>query len=168
MNTLNVFRQGYRLKKYFLENFCQFFRNIKYAFQRIKYGFCERDVWDLYSYWCRLIPAQLKYLAENHYAHPYDMSDDQWYNWLYETAYLIEYADPEGKNIKMPYWDLLYDKYLKSGSLGAQTLTKEQQEEKEILYKYHHAEVASIERHCRDNLKKGMKKITDRFYDLWD
>ena len=48
-NKLNLFTYGYYPGTPF-QNIKQFFRNIKFCFQRCIKGYCDKDVWDMDIY----------------------------------------------------------------------------------------------------------------------
>ena len=50
--------------------------NIKYAYQRIKYGWCEKDTFDIDTWFLNVIPQMLKYFRDNFHSHPVFMLDN--------------------------------------------------------------------------------------------
>lgn len=50
---MNILKFGYSPWKYpsnWFENIRQFFRNIKFAYQRVTRGYADPDIWDFDSY----------------------------------------------------------------------------------------------------------------------
>ena len=78
-NELNVFHYGYHSHKpkYWFSNIKQFFTNIKYAYQRATKGFCTHDVWDLDTYYARLISSSLKEFRQNISKFSYNVTEDK-------------------------------------------------------------------------------------------
>jgi len=73
LNELNVFKYDYASLKYlksWFTNIKQFFRNIKWAWQRATKGYCDRDAWNLDSYYLQLFYHTLKHLAKNTHGYP--------------------------------------------------------------------------------------------------
>ena len=50
-------------------------RNIKHAYQRIRYGYCDRDVWSIDWWFLSVIPNMLEDLKETTHGYP-SMPDD--------------------------------------------------------------------------------------------
>lgn len=46
-------------------NIQEFFREIKYFFQRGRRGYSDRDLWDINEYLATIIPPMMRYLKEN-------------------------------------------------------------------------------------------------------
>jgi len=86
MNNLNVFSYGYYNWRCPLRNIKQFFRNIKYAYQRATRGFCDQDAWSLDSFYSELFYQTLNHLAENAYGSPYELELEEWQAILKEMA----------------------------------------------------------------------------------
>ena len=69
-DLLNVFTYGYVSWRCPLTNIKQFFRNIKYAYQRITKGYCDQDKWNLNTYLSNLLYLSLTDLSEHHCGFP--------------------------------------------------------------------------------------------------
>jgi len=97
-NNLNVLTYSYSPWRYpsnWCSNLKQFFRNIKYAHQRITQGYCDQDVWNLDSYYSELFYKTLKELANTTHGYPgygefadteTESGYDKWVNYLNEMA----------------------------------------------------------------------------------
>lgn len=97
-NNLNVLTYGYLPKTYLPNwgrNLWQFFRNIKYAYQRVTRGFCDQDVWSLSDFYSELFYQSLNHLANTTIGCPaggeFEDSDnitgfEKWQNCLKEMA----------------------------------------------------------------------------------
>jgi len=86
---LNVFRDSYlpwRRITNWPGNIKQFFRNIKYAVQRVRYGFCEADTWNLDEHLGVLISNMLVELADNTHGYPYGYTVEEWDKFLRDMA----------------------------------------------------------------------------------
>ena len=75
-NNLNVFRYGY-LKKRPLSNIRQFFRNVKYAYQRSTKGYCDYDLWNLGDTILHLINQSLKEFTAKTEGYPIRFSESE-------------------------------------------------------------------------------------------
>lgn len=50
--------------------------NIKYAYQRIKYGWCVKDTFDIDTWFLNVFPQMLRYFRDNLHGHPVFILDD--------------------------------------------------------------------------------------------
>lgn len=108
MNNLNVF--GYNIQslkriKSWPYNIKQFFRNIKYAYQRITKGYCDADCWALDSFYSELFYHTLKQLADKTHGMPGKWSlegkaFDDWENYLREMA--EHFLNTQEDNLDIP------------------------------------------------------------------
>lgn len=72
-NKLNILTFGYipcKTVAAIKSNFYQFFKNIKYAYQRIIRGYADCDRWNIDNYIAYLLPAMLMDLRENGNSYP--------------------------------------------------------------------------------------------------
>ena len=108
------------MKKIKLINQKDFFREIKYAYQRIRYGFDERIYWEFDSYFAQFIPPLKKFCQDEH--DPLDIHNPKrnevykttldliraWENQSYEEMWdgkkTVELWEYFGKNINW-YWN---------------------------------------------------------------
>ena len=182
-NDLNVFTYGYspwRTPHNWFDNIKQFFRNIKYAWQRATRGFCNQDAWGLDDFYTQLIRDSLLYLADNHCGYPgtEEMnSDEKWTQFLRDTALLLD------KSIDYSFNDEQYfiNKYEKEYSdlLGrVDSITWEHlpdgcykmiesDEISKIAKKYIKEEVKINKKRveCKDKALDNLKKY---WYNFWD
>lgn len=89
MNKLNVFKYGYiRSFRFIFHNIWQFFRNLKYAWQRATKGYCDCDRWDLDQFYSRLFYNSLSEFAErtNSYYDANGMTYKDWQNTIKNMA----------------------------------------------------------------------------------
>ena len=49
--------------------------NVVYCFQRVKYGFCEADIWEMDSWFLKTIPAMLLHLKNSKLDYPVILED---------------------------------------------------------------------------------------------
>lgn len=89
-HELNVFKYDYpnrfclvTIPKYIT----QFFRNIKWAYQRAVWGFCERDTFSLDAYYSYLLYYSLTHFANNLHTYPITFEDEkEWEKYLLNMA----------------------------------------------------------------------------------
>ena len=77
------------------------FENWKEAIMRAKKGYCYTDVWNMDSWFCEVMAAMLRDLADKGHAYPGNDEFDtpeKWHDWLYSIADLFESASEEDNN----------------------------------------------------------------------
>ena len=101
-----------------------FIRNIQFAYQRIRYGFCENDVWDINRWFMNVVPAMLDDLRESALDFPgcllsngneingqkliqdqneMESAAEKWNTILKQMAFYIREADEDNCSRKNPY-----------------------------------------------------------------
>lgn len=55
-----------------------FFRKIKWSYQRIKYGYCDKDIWNLDYTLANYIAATVTRLEEKRAGYPGKITDEEW------------------------------------------------------------------------------------------
>ena len=102
---LNVWTYGYKPWRYprnWFYNIINFFRTIRFAFQRAKYGFCGVDVSDLDQYYFHLMEKTIKFYTANELFCPGCMSEKQWEAILRNISFSFKMAQ-ESNEFKNPY-----------------------------------------------------------------
>lgn len=128
------------------------FREIKYAYQRLKRGYSDRDLWDFDSYLCEMVPMAVRNLAKNSMGCPGDLWDKdaknnechKWSEILEEIAQGFEAAD-QIKSMRR------YCKWLKTPE-GLYEHELEKEKDKQLTIKY----------------ERGMELFAKYFMNLWD
>lgn len=98
----------------FLENpisiFNRWRQNVKFAIQRVKYGYCESDIWEIDTWFLRTVPCMLRYLRSTTMGFPSKLGNEdstalcldeeecqegyrKWHEILTEMINLFENAD---------------------------------------------------------------------------
>ena len=88
MNNLNILRYGYT--KDIISNIKQFFRNIRYAYQRITKGYCDADLWNLDGYYSEFFYCTLNELADISHGWPQSEKFPRYEDW---QKYIREMAN---------------------------------------------------------------------------
>ena len=88
----NVFNYGYgsgfrRIKL--------FFYRLKWAWQRATRGYCDSDLYDLYSYYAGLMINSLNEFAEKTPGGPWGLSKEEWKTSIKEIATLLAESEEE-------------------------------------------------------------------------
>ena len=118
------------------------FRNIKFCHQRIKWGWCEQDAWNMDVWFLNVAPQMLRYLCKTSHGCPCDMTMKQWKKTLYTMEFLLREADEDMCSMKNEY-----------------DVKQPKQYQKRML------EIARYREDCKDKAFNMMKKY---FYHLWD
>ena len=97
---MNIFSFGIysHNPRWWLHNIKQFFKNIKYAWQRATRGFSDPDWWEFDSYLSRIISGGLKTLDKNRHGFPTELysqlgeedGDQEWSKILSEISAKME------------------------------------------------------------------------------
>ena len=159
MYTLNVFHTKYyswKCPSQWFKNIKLFFRQFKYAWQRITRGFCDADTWDLKDYYTNLFHATLTYFANNLHDAPYNFFDEElevgpWQDYLLEMARHFYNADSSNGVIENEYEE-------------AHLLNLDNEE----LSKQYVARENEIVKWRSKELKKGLDMLQEVYEDLWD
>lgn len=171
MNKLNVFNTYYCPWKYpsnWSRNIRVFFRQFKWAYQRITRGYCDFDYWDLDHYLEELLHQSLKSLADNGISYPGTAefpTYEKWQEYLYELSNLFEKSQEEYTegDYKNAYEDLPVSSIdLKTGNWKART------PEEEENWKNWYAEEKRIAALRSDTRNKALAKLTHVWNMLWD
>lgn len=126
------------------------FKEIKWGYQRVKYGYSDRDLWSFDDYLCDIIPPAIRNLKEQVSACPGDLYDktiknDECWKWkeiLEEIAQGFEAAK-----------DLTHLKYFKNVKKGKYYIRGIDKKRRKMLSKKH---------------DRGMELFHKYFFALWD
>ena len=169
MNELNVFNNIWSPWKYpsnWIRNARVFFRQFKWAYQRITRGYSDPDWYDADTHLSKLIAQMLRKLAKDGMGYPGNEefpTYESWANHLNEIASLLEYSNSELPNEYEEAWLNTWDKkdFLK-------TINEEQSpEDKEITQKYLDKEVYNDNKKIEAR-KKAWAMLDPIFEQLWD
>ena len=92
-DPLNVFTFGYWPARNVFHNIKQFFRNIRYGWQRATKGYCDWDIWDLDQYHLVLLEKALTAFRKNNNGHPIDLTEEAWDKVLDRMIYCYHMAN---------------------------------------------------------------------------
>ena len=123
-------------------------QNIVFSYQRVRYGFCMRDVWDMNDWFMRIMPHMLHALREESHGFPSRVINEisekdhmdaerrgevcakKWDNILADMEHCFLEANADTCSRKNPYKDSMiaahreFDR--KYGSFGEKLMTKEE------------------------------------------
>lgn len=165
MNKLNVFNQDWcpwRYPSNWIKNTGLFFRQFKWAYQRITKGYCDADYWDLDTHLSRLMAQSIKELADNTHGYPGTEefpTYDSWRAYLYKIVYLLNYSLQE--DMYNPYekdWLETFKEHFNK---------KRTPEEEDIIKKYIDYEIEN-DKKKRDAQDKALSMIQHVYNHLWD
>lgn len=113
MNKLNVFGYGFWPARCVFHNTKAFFRNIKYAWQRVTKGYCDYDVWDLEDFYTKLFINSLGDFVKDLHSLPPDFEEEEdWIERINEIRqhFINSEEDPESykKNPDELFEELAY------------------------------------------------------------
>ena len=161
MSILNLYaKPGYKMKP--LERIKWWIRREKFKWQRARWGFSSYDVWDMDHYLAELISEMLLYKAKFGMSHPWDMSPEDWQQWLIDTAAMFkEYGRdfPESEEYKA---FCAAKKTIKNKD-GSITVEYDEELSKAWLER----EKTESE-YCMCKLRMGLERLGEKFWELWD
>ena len=161
-------------------------RNIQFAYQRIRYGFCESDVWDIDRWFLKVVPAMLYDLRENALDVPECLLSngkringqilipdeneipsavEKWKAILKQMAFYIREADEDNCSRKNPYenqYRMTVEEFIeKYGESGEKIKTSEEiEKEKQTgeIHKHMSSEILEYQE-MRENYLREDNKI---------
>lgn len=156
-NKLNVWKWDnctpwYRLDK----KIVGFFQKLRWAWQRAKYGFCDRDIWGLDYTLGNYIANTIKYLAKTTHGHPPNTSAKEWEEILMSIANDF-YLGTNDNLYENKYEDKISSNLYISPTKGNKNLWKS--------YSERELEIASTMAAHRHS---GFEKLEKWFPHLWD
>lgn len=167
-----------------------FFQDLKFCIQRIRKGYCDRDLWNI-DYWLlSQLPSMLKEYKESKHGYPSTFENEEaWDAVLDEMIFLFTEAHEKTCSKENPYDDEYYtasNEFTKKyGTLGEKLRTPEEIEkdsklhcrtahfmselpEYKEIYEKHSAASKEIYSYRHDCENKAMALFNKHFHDLWD
>ena len=191
-------RENYRYAwndRKFLGLLRQFCDDVKYTYQRARYGYCDIDLWNIDSWFLGIIPRMLEEHRDTRHGSPVvDGTDektchDEWTKILNRMIFLFREASEDTCTKINPY-EAEFEKALddfteRFGVCGEGLMTDAEKEkaEKEELYTWHSVselpeyeelcgkyfdeqrKIAEYREKCKD---EALAMFTKYFYGLWD
>lgn len=127
-----------------------FFKDVKCCFQRIRKGYCNKDTWNMYDWFLKVMPDMLQDYKDNRMGSPGELGEnytndegilvndtchEEWNKILDHMVFLLHECEEETCSKQNPYEDEHFqmisefiDKY---GFLGQKLMTEEELAEKE-------------------------------------
>jgi len=164
---LNCFHYSIRPWKYihnWPSNIRQFFRNLRFAWQRATQGYCDYELWNMNDYLATLLADMLDDLAANGMGYPgiepYD-TPEKWEDDLKNQAFLLRAALDEDNS----FWDNpYYNAYMAELETRVYN-TGEGVSELARKYMDYDNEVYKKKQECMDKVLDWLKK---NYNSLWD
>lgn len=141
-----TFKKGWYKHEKFGKKIKLFFNDIRYAHQRIKYGWCDKDTWDMDMWFLNVIPQMLRHLRKHTHGYPATMTMEEWDRTLRRMIYLFEEADANKCHQKNEY-----------GVCPS----------KNNMQKWMDRSI-EIDNYRVECLHKGLRLFSKYFYNLWD
>lgn len=176
---MSKFQKAPFVKKYYILHPFQwighYWREIKFAWQRMMKGYSDRDTWDIDHWFLETMPNILEDFNKNRHGYPSDVSDEQWEKILNDMIKYFKNADEETTDFINKYseqWDkMITTKWIKWEKTedGLYKFFNEPgtPEEDDISKKHSEEEMKKFE-YMKENLHKGLELFEKYFYALWD
>ena len=176
MKKYSIWYMSYN-KKYLITHPWQWvkciWRCFRDAWHRSVYGWTYGDVWDWNTWFLRIAPEMLRYMADHGSAYPGHepfTTPEKWHEWLHETADLLETGLEEWQDEHNEYYkeyqNHLMDKWQpwkadENGIYHTPFLRSE------IDEKYFER-AKELEEQGSRNVRIALSRMGEHFYDLWD
>lgn len=165
-----------------VEKLTRWGRNLRYMYQRVRYGYCDRDIWMMDDWFLSVIPNMLDELKQTRHGFPSALLDEQdmnpdkeanercdkeWGRILSEMAHCFREANERTCTRKNPYedeWDKVsWEFYERYGTLGEKLMTEEEIKENKRMHvtTVHLASELPENRELWDKYTEEMKKIDE-------
>lgn len=133
-----------------------FFRKIKWTWQRAKYGYCDKDLWSLDYALGNYIASATNKLSKKNHSHPYSTTEKEWDDILKNIS--INFY----MGVNEDCYDNIYEKVIASLPSVDQT---DEQREMWKRYSEREIDIANLMAYHR---KEGFKSLEKWFPNLWD
>ena len=158
---------------YYLRHPLQFYktltRNLKNASMRIKFGYCNDDVWNMDSWFLDIIPPMLRTMADKGCAYPGDdpfNTPEKWHDWLYDIADKLESCKEASRDKRNEYYEYYMNAFFSNKNItityNYPTLTKD-----EICSKYI-TRSNELFKESKETIKYCFEQLGKYFFKLWD
>lgn len=170
MNELNVFNNMWLPWKYpnnWIRNARMFFRQFKWAYQRVTRGYSDPDWYDADVYISRLFTQILRKLADEGMGYPGTEefpTPESWKDYLYKIIYYFNYSLQD--NLPNEYEDA-WLKTWEDKPIEEQFNGKHTPEEQEIINKFLDKELDNDKKKIEAR-KKAWAMLDPIFERLWD
>ena len=160
-NKLNIWKLKEYSRWYRIDQkISLFFRKIKWTWQRAKYGYCDRDLWNLDYTLGNYIANTTNKLADITWSHPHGITYEEWQGVLRSIARNF-YLGTNEDCYDNPYEDMWFRFETEDGSFDAAARKAELWNEFVRVEKENHATMNI----CR---QEGFNLLQKWFTHLWD
>lgn len=165
MKDTNVFNHiicPWRYPSNWFKNIRAIGRGIKWSYQRITKGYCDKDVWGLDDAILNYLYGTLKQLSKDSSGWPDgDFKEpEDWSKFLDELADYFYRANLWNDSYTNEYKEDFYNEIDKLEDIN--------KEKDPVLVKKYFDREKEIYDLKRQDLKEGFKKLEEHFYQLWD
>ena len=111
--SLNIFKNYYLPMRYpsnWVTNIKIFFKSCKWAYQRVKRGYADKDIWGFNGYLTEIMENSIRELAANSHTYP-GTTPESWGNYLSKIADLL-HNSREDTNVYSNIYEADYDKWI--------------------------------------------------------
>lgn len=140
-------------------------RQIKWAYQRVRYGWCESDTWDIDSWFLKVFPNMLNHYADETHSYPGTEEYPTYESWrdkLYEVAAAIKGYNETEWDSKNEYYNEYYEE-LRNWQVN-DIITRGPTP---AYYKYR-ARDEELAAEAYEKFKDAMIWVIEHFHSLWD
>jgi hypothetical protein len=139
----------------------QYLRRIKWAYQRVRYGYDETYYWNLDSKLISIILPSLRALRNNHCGHPGDLTDKKWCG-------ILDQMIKGWESAKRVIGDVYLDEIQPGWAEDMRKLSTEQWLNNNVITKETWSKVHEAEKKDIKTFEQSMKLFTKYYFGLWD
>ena len=169
---MSIFTKINYNKKYLIthpwEIFIHYFEDISCAFQRARFGYCYKDLYNIDIWFLTIMPKMLQKFKEKSMTYPSFLTPEEWDDILDEMIFCFNEANVETCSLKNEIdYDVSFDFIEQDNgfhTLDIKYLTKEDKEKQQLYQKREE----KLEKYRNENLKKGLNLFVKYFKLLWD
>lgn len=144
-SDLKVFKISTYRHENFFKKIKLFFQDIKFCYQRVKYGWCDGDTWSIDMWFLNIIPQMIQQLKEEKHGYPGTMTEEEWDKILDDMIFYFTEACEETCS-QINQYDLFDENQVKN-------------------YLNRDLEIFEYRDKCKDKALDMFKKY---FWNLWD
>lgn len=164
---MNVFKNPWKFYRAPFKWFKYLFRSFKYAYQRAVKGYCDLDLWELYTYYTNVIAGTLHELAESHMGYVEELGDEGWTTTLHEIASHMDESREESPNYPTPAGNAWWE-HIQNMPDRFSDEFKQWEKEHELLVENMCKENEEHDKYRQEELNKAFDMLKKYWFDLWD
>lgn len=153
-------RSPYRFRCVY-KNIRWYFYEIIHGINRMLYGYCDADIYNMDNWFIDIVPDMLQQLKDTQWGHPGFMTEEEWNKILEDMIFYFKESDEKlcSKQEKKFEWKT-------QSELNA--MTKDEQIQYGINKSNWYEDCMKISKYREEMKDKGFELFSKHFWSLWD